>query len=269
MKPISAKTIADLLSKVRKRRPLVHHITNTVTINDCANATLAIGGAPVMAEAIEEVAEMAGLADALVLNIGTLSQAQIRSMLEAGKAANRKGIPVILDPVGAGATSLRTSSAKMILREVDIAVLKGNAGEIGVLAGAEAKVRGVDAAGLEGDPAAIALAYARTTGTVVAVSGATDIVTDGKQIVLIRNGHPMMGRMSGTGCMAASVTGAFSAVTKDRVAAAAAAFVAFGIAGEMAAVPGAGPSTFRTNIIDCLAGIGPDDIKKHARLLVP
>lgn len=269
MAPITPAALAGLLDDCRKKRPLVHHITNTVTINDCANVTLAVGGAPVMAEAIDEVAEMAGLADALVLNIGTLSRLQVLSMLEAGKAANRRGIPVILDPVGAGATAMRTRTARQLLDSLDIAVLKGNAGEIGVLAGADAKVRGVDTAGLSGDPAAIARDFAQKEGIVVAVSGATDIVTDGKRTVLVENGHPMMGRMSGTGCMAASITGAFAAVSVDRVTAGAAALAAFGIAGEMAALRAEGPASFRIALIDSVAAITPENIAGRARVRIP
>jgi hydroxyethylthiazole kinase len=266
MSPVTPKTLAGLLAEVRKKRPLVHHITNTVTINDCANATLSIGAAPVMAEAIEEVAEMTGIADALVLNIGTLSRMQFLSMMEAGKAANRKGIPVILDPVGAGATTMRTSTVTMLMDDMKVGVLKGNAGEIGVLAGADAKVRGVDSAGIAGDVAAIARGFSKQAGVVVAASGATDIVTDGTRTVLIENGHAMMGTLSGTGCMASSLTGAFCAVTKDRVAGTAAALAAFGVAGERAAAAARGPYSFRTALMDSLASLTPDDLAAMAKI---
>ena len=269
MDPITPAVLAGLLGDVRKKRPLIHHITNTVTINDCANVTLAIGGAPVMAEAIEEVSEMAGLADALVLNIWTLSRQQVLSMLEAGKAANRRGIPVILDPVGAGATSMRTDAARMLLRDLKIAVLKGNAGEVGVLAGADAKVRGVDSAGLSGDVVAVAQNFARETGIVVAISGPTDIVTDGGRTVLVGNGHPMIGRISGTGCMASSITGAFAAVAKDHVATTAAALAAFGIAGEQAAAQAKAPYSFRTALVDGISVLTPADIAARARIRNP
>ena len=266
MTRIAPETIAALLEDVRTKRPLVHHMTNTVTINDCANVTLAIGAAPVMAEAIEEVGEMAGHANALVLNIGTLSRSQVLSMLEAGKAANSKKIPIVFDPVGAGATSMRTSSAQMILEDMKVTILKGNAGEIGVLAGADAKVRGVDSAGITGDIARIAKDYAKASGLIVAVSGATDIITDGKQTVFVENGHPMMGRLSGTGCMAASLTGAFAGVTDNRVAATAAAFAAFGIAGELAAAAAKGPYSFRLALVDAIATLTPADLAARARI---
>jgi hydroxyethylthiazole kinase len=261
--------LADQLAELRNRRPLVHHITNTVTINDCANATLAIGGAPVMADAVEEVEEMAGLADALVLNIGTLSRQQVLAMVEAGHKANAKGIPVILDPVGAGATRMRTDSSKLLLDVLKIAVLKGNAGEIGVLAGTGGKVRGVDSGGLTGDVAGVARQFAREAGIVVTVSGATDIVTDGTRTVLVDNGHPMMGRLSGTGCMAASMTGAFCAVCTDRVLASAAALAAFGIAGERAAAQAKGPYSFKTALMDEIAALTPADLAAHAKIREP
>jgi hydroxyethylthiazole kinase len=188
---------ASLLTRVREARPLVHHITNYVTVNDCANITLAVGAAPVMADAPEEVAEMAGMADTLVLNIGTLSSTQIEAMLLAGKAAMARGIPVVLDPVGAGATVFRTATALRLIEGLDIAVLKGNAGEIGTIAGIEARVRGVDSAGLSGDPAEVCSRLAARLGCVVAMSGPVDVVADGSRVAFVENGHPLMGAVSG------------------------------------------------------------------------
>jgi hydroxyethylthiazole kinase len=260
------QTLSDLFSRVREKRPLIHHITNYVTVNDCANITLCAGGAPVMADAAEEVEEMAAVASALVLNIGTLNRVQIKSMELAGRMANDRGIPVILDPVGAGATQFRTKTVRRLLEELDIAIIKGNAGEIGVLAGAEGKVRGVDSHGLAGDPVAIARDFAKSAGLTVAVSGATDIVTDGKLTLMVDNGHPMMGSISGTGCMAASVSGTFAAESKDTVLASAAAFAAFGIAGERAAACARGPFSFRTALFDELAALSPTDLATLARI---
>jgi hydroxyethylthiazole kinase len=259
---------ADLFARLREKHPLVHHITNYVTVNDCANITLAVGAAPVMADAHEEVCEMVTFAGALVLNIGTLNSGQIESMILAGGMANDKKIPVILDPVGAGATRFRTDSSLRLLDELEIAVLKGNAGEIGVLAGAEAHVRGVDSFGMSGDPVKIARNFAREAGITIVVSGATDIVTDGKRILLVDNGHPMMGSISGTGCMAASVTGAFAAVSDDPVIASAAAMAAFGIAGEKAAAGARGPYTFKVSLFDELARLVPEDLASCAKIRV-
>jgi len=257
---------ADLLAAVREQRPLVHHITNSVTINDCANITICAGAAPVMAEAPEEVAAMVAAAGALILNIGTLSRGQVDAMLLAGRRANELGVPVILDPVGAGATEFRTATVRRLLDALEVAVLKGNAGEIGVLAGTGGSVRGVDSGGVTGDPVETARECARLTGTVVSMTGAVDVVTDGGRVYLIRNGNPMMDRLSGTGCMAASVTAAFAAVADDYAVASAAALAAFGRAGERAAAGARGPYSFRTALFDELAGLTPDDLAGHARI---
>ncbi len=257
---------ATLLGTVRSSRPLVHHITNTVTINDCANATLAIGAAPVMAGAIEEVAEMAGIAGALVLNIGTLTPSQIDAMIAAGKAANAHGIPVILDPVGVGATTLRTQSAGKIMNECTVTILKGNAGEIGVLAGSGGTVRGVDSGGCAGDPLDVARRCAQRWNTVVAMTGETDIVCGNGEAYLIRNGSPMMERLSGTGCMAASVVGAFAAAGDDPMRSAAAALIAFGLAGERGAEGARGPYSFRTALFDELASLTPETVSAEAKV---
>jgi hydroxyethylthiazole kinase len=261
-------TFSDLFAQLRERRPLVHHITNYVTVNDCANITISAGAAPVMADAPEEVCEMVTFAGALVLNIGTLNKGQIESMLLAGGMANDRRIPVILDPVGAGATRFRTESAQRLLDELKITILKGNAGEIGTLAGAEAFVRGVDSQGVSGDLVKIARHFAQRAGMTVVVSGVTDIVTDGKRILLIENGHSMMGSISGTGCMVASVTGAFAAVTDDTVTASAAALAAFGIAGEKAAAGARGPYSFKTALFDEMAALKPEDLASGARISI-
>ncbi len=263
---METKTISSLFGRVRLARPLVHHITNFVTVNDCANVTLCAGASPVMAEAPEEVAEMAGMADALVLNIGTLSADQVEAMLLAGRAANDFGRPVVLDPVGAGATRFRTETVVRLLEALEIAVLKGNAGEIGTLAGVGAEVRGVDSVGVTGDPGEICCALAERLGCVVAMSGAVDVVSDGGRIAYIENGHPLMGRVSGTGCMASSVTGAFSAVSDDRFEGTVAALALFGIAGERAGLKAKGPASFRFKLMDALASLEPEDLAREARI---
>lgn len=260
------KELTDLFTSVRERRPLVHHITNYVTVNDCANITICAGGAPVMADAPEEVAEMTAVAGALVLNIGTLNAAQVESMILAGGMANDRKIPVILDPVGAGATRFRTATVQRLMDELKVSVLKGNAGEIGVLAGAGGKVRGVDSHGLAGDVVGIAKDFAKSARLIVSISGETDIVTDGKRTLLVNNGHPLMGSISGTGCMAASVTGVFCAISDDLLNASAAALAAFGIAGERAAADAKGPFTFKTALFDELAGLTPAMLVKGARI---
>ena len=193
------KKIVELLNNVKEKNPLVHHITNYVTVNDCANITLAIGGSPVMAEDINEVCEMVSLASSLVLNIGTLNSISIESMLAAGKRANELNIPVILDPVGAGATSYRTETAKRIISEVKLAVIRGNLSEIKTLYGIETKTKGVDACenisvnGNEfSDEKEMAMAFANKLNTVVAITGAVDLITDGKTLYSVENGHKIM-----------------------------------------------------------------------------
>jgi len=257
---------SKVFATARTQTPLIHHITNYVTVNDCANITLCAGGAPVMAHAPDEVEEMVQYAGALVLNIGTLDHAQIESMLLVGKAAGKRDIPIILDPVGAGATTLRTNAARRLMTELPISILKGNAGEIGVLAGVDAKVRGVDSAGISGDPVSIAKEYAGRSDMTVVMSGQTDIVSDGDQVLLVENGHPLMGAISGTGCMAASVTGVFAASDKDLVTSSAAALAAFGLAGERAASLARGPGSFKVALFDTLAALTPDDLAEGARI---
>lgn len=260
------RKFSDIFADVREKRPLVHHITNYVTVNDCANITICTGAAPVMADAPEEVCEMVAVSGALVLNIGTLNKGQVEAMILAGGTANDRQIPVILDPVGAGATRFRTETALRLLDELKITILKGNSGEIGVLAGAEANVRGVDSCGVIGDPEIIARKFAAESGVTVVVSGATDIVTDGKRVLLVENGHHLMSSISGTGCMAASVSGAFAAVSDDPVIASAAAFAAFGVSGEKAAAYARGPYSFKTALFDELAALTPEDLASCARI---
>jgi hydroxyethylthiazole kinase len=224
-----------ILEKVRASHPLVHHITNSVTINDCANITVCIGASPVMAHAHEEVSDMVKIVNVLVLNIGTLDAYQVESMYIAAETAEECDIPIILDPVGAGATPYRTQVAKELISTFPIAVIKGNVGEIATLAGVEATVRGVDAGAFSGDPHFAAKDLAEREEVVVAITGETDVIADVRQTLLVKNGVKEMGSLSGTGCMAASLIGSCAAVTPDYIAAAATALCAFGIAGEYAA----------------------------------
>ena len=265
-KMIEKAELERLLRDVRAKRPLVHHITNYVTVNDCANATLCIGASPVMAHSIDEVAEMAAIAGALVLNIGTLDAGQVAAMLLAGKTANRLGIPIVLDPVGAGATAFRTETSFHLLEQLEIAVLKGNGGEISVLAGAGGNVRGVDSADVAKDPAGTVKGLARKLGITVAMTGAVDIVSDGKRTLLVDNGHQLMGRFSGSGCIAASIVGAFVAVGSDKLKSTAAALAAFGLAGERAAMHHNEPYGFRLAIFDELCKLTPKALARGARI---
>jgi hydroxyethylthiazole kinase len=258
-------TGADLRA-LRERKPLVHQITNYVVMNETANATLSLGALPVMAHAHEEVEELASVAGALVLNIGTLSDYWIESMLLAAKAANGAGVPVVLDPVGAGATRLRTETAKRILAEREIAVVRGNAAEIATLAGRQAEIRGVESIGASDSGAELAQAAARALGCVAAVTGPVDHVSDGERSLAISNGHELLGTVSGTGCMATAVTGCFLAVASERpLEAAAEALVAFGVAGEDAARDAKGPGTFHAGLYDALYNLDPETLDGRAR----
>jgi len=256
----------DTLRRLRETRPLVHQITNYVVMNETANATLAIGALPVMAHAPEEVEEMVGLAGALVLNIGTLSSSWIEAMVLAGRAANAAAVPVVLDPVGAGATRYRTDTAKRILDEVDVAVLRGNAGEIATLAGVDAEVRGVESIGAAASAAEVARSAAAALGVVASVTGSIDHVSNGSRVVAVENGHPLLASITGTGCMSTAVTGAFLAVRREEpLEAAAEALAAFGVAGENAAPGAKGPGSFHVNLYDALAALDPALLDERAR----
>jgi hydroxyethylthiazole kinase len=227
---------------------------------------LALGALPVMAHAREEVEEMVALAGALVLNIGTLSPHWVEAMLAAGRAANERGIPVVLDPVGVGATSYRTETAHKILDQVAVAVLRGNAGEVATLVGVDAEVRGVEAIGDSGDSAALARAAARQLGVVASVTGAIDHVSDGERVVAIANGHPLLASITGTGCMSSAITGCFLAAADSPLDAAVEALVAFGVAGEDAARDAKGPGSFHVGLYDALAALDPETLEGRARL---
>ncbi|HEY7017766.1 MAG TPA: hydroxyethylthiazole kinase [Gaiellaceae bacterium] len=254
------------LALIRERKPLVHQITNYVVMNETANATLALGALPVMAHALQEVEQMASAASALVLNIGTLSDDWVEAMIVAGSAARRAGVPVVLDPVGAGATSYRTDTAWRLLDVLEIAVVRGNSAEVATLAGHEAEIRGVDAVGQQGGPE-LAADAARRLGCVVSVTGVVDHVSDGESVLSVSNGHELLGRVTGTGCMSSAITGCFLAVRReDPLTAAAEALVAFGVAGEDAAVEAKGPGSFHVALYDALANLDPETLDSRAKL---
>ncbi|MGI8859746.1 MAG: hydroxyethylthiazole kinase [Rubrobacteraceae bacterium] len=257
----------EVLRKLGDERPLVHHITNYVSVSLVANVTLSTGALPVMAHAHEEVEEMTSLASALVLNIGTLDLDQIEAMLLAGRKANERGIPVILDPVGAGATSLRTNTAERLLSELEISAVCGNTGEVATLAGLSAEVRGVES--LSGDAREAAEKVAGALGVTVAATGETDYVSDGERVLAIENGHALMSRVVGLGCASTAVVGCFAAVGAEGggdAETAAEALAYFGLAGEVAAEgildgpsgPVGGPGTFEPRLLDALTGLAAD-----------
>jgi hydroxyethylthiazole kinase len=246
-----ASAIWDALQKLRANRPLVHNITNYVVMNNTANALLAIGAAPAMVHASEEVEEFVLIAHALVINIGTLSPSWVTSMRVAVRQARALGKPWVLDPVGAGATSLRTAKAMQLLG-LKPTVLRGNASEILALSQANRATRGVDSTDSSISALESGTTLARTFGTVVTISGAIDYVTDGDRMLQIENGHEMMTRVTGMGCTATALIGAFLAVQTDPLLAAAYAMAVLGVAGELAAARAAGPGSLQMHLLDVL-----------------
>jgi hydroxyethylthiazole kinase len=263
---MTAEKAARDLARVREKRPLIHNITNYVVMQYTANALLALGASPVMAHAVDEMEEMASLADALVLNIGTLSTPWIEAMIVAGTAASRRGIPIILDPVGAGATTLRTATAVRLVDECKVTVLRGNASEVLAVTQGAGGTRGVDATNRVEDAAEAAREWARGRAIVVAITGAVDYVTDGPGVLRVRNGHPLMGRITGSGCTATTMIGAFCAVNPDALEATAGALAFYGIAGDHAARVSALPGTFAVALIDMLQSVTPDQVAREARI---
>ncbi len=266
----------EMLKNVRASCPLIHNITNYVTVNDCANVVLACGASPIMADDREEVAEISSLCAGLNLNIGTLNSRTIDSMLLAGKRANELGHPVVLDPVGAGASKLRTETALRLLDEVRFTVIRGNVSEIKVLASGSGSTKGVDADLADrvteenlDEMLAFAKSFAAKTGAVVAITGAIDLVTDGKTACCIRNGHPMMSSVTGTGCQLSAMTAAFvTANPTQPLEATAAAVCAMGLAGEIAhgrLTKLDGNASYRNYIIDAIYNMTPEMLEKGAR----
>jgi hydroxyethylthiazole kinase len=255
------------LRAMREQKPLVHQITNYVVMNETANATLALGALPVMAHAAEEVEEMTRIASSLVLNIGTLSGHWVDAMLLAGGAATARNIPVVLDPVGAGATEYRTETARRILERVGVTVLRGNAGEIATLVGAYAEVRGVESIGTGMEPAELARTAARSLGVVASVTGPIDYVSDGERVLAVVNGHALLATVTGTGCMSSAITGCFLAAKPgEPLEAAAEALAAFGVAAEDAARGAEGPGTFHARLYDGLYALDPDTLDERVRI---
>jgi hydroxyethylthiazole kinase len=264
MKNLSEKAAVNLAA-IRKKKPLIHNITNYVVMNYTANALLAMGASPVMAHAPDEVEEMVSLAGALVLNIGTLSDDWIVSMIKAGKKASESKTPIILDPVGSGATSLRTRTANQIIQEAQISVIRGNASEILSLRQEDSKTKGVDSIHSVEAAAEPARILAGELGTVLAVTGPTDLITDGKQAIRVSNGHPLMGYVTGSGCAATVTIGAFLSVDEDPLSATATALAFFGLAGEVAAKNAFAPGSFMISMLDALYMITPEELKRKCK----
>lgn len=251
------------IQAIKQSSPLVHNITNYVVMEHTANSLLAIGASPVMAHAIEEVKAMAMLANSLVLNIGTLSPCWVRGMLLALKAANSKGIPVILDPVGAGATSYRTKTARSILNQGRVTVIRGNASEIVSLNENQVLTKGVDSLLNASDYQEQAKLLASKKECIVWMSGQTDIITDGQSSIFVGNGHSLMSKVTGMGCTATAMTGVFLAVNQNRLLGCAHAAILMGITGEIAAKKCKGPGSFKLEFIDALYTLSLNEIEER------
>jgi hydroxyethylthiazole kinase len=266
---MKAAEIGADVAAIRAKGPLVHNITNYVVMNNTANALLALGASPVMAHAVEEVEAMVGLAKqvggALVINIGTLSQRWIEAMAKAMHAAAEQQVPIVFDPVGAGATSYRTIACKDLLEVARPAIIRGNASEVMALLDSAVQTKGVDSASGTGDAAASARELAQLYGCVVCVSGETDLVDDGQQSMTVRQGDPLMARVTGLGCTASALCGAFAAVQPDALRAAAHAMAVMGICGEIAAEQAAGPGTLQLHFLDALHNLNDAAIAERLR----
>ena len=265
MKNLSEKA-AQNLDAVRKNKPLIHNITNFVVMNYTANALLAMGASPVMAHAPNEVEQMVSFAGALVLNIGTLTDEWIDSMIIAGRKAATLKIPIILDPVGSGATSFRTDSAKKIINETEVSVIRGNASEILSIKNSDSKTKGVDSTHSVEDASKTAKMLAGELQTTLAITGPVDLITDGNHTVHVSNGHPLMACVTGTGCTATAVIGAFLAVDNDPFSAAATALAFFGLAGEVAGEKAQAPGSFMIKMLDALYTITPEKLKAGCKI---
>ena len=260
--------IAGGLTVVRTCKPIVHHITNYISINDCANVTLAIGASPIMANDPDEVAEVVGQSAALVLNLGTPNTRMLESMLLAGRQANALGIPVVLDPVGVGFTKIRTRTVEQLMLLVRMAAVRGNMAEIQRLAGIHAAMRGLDSLTQTENSAELVRLAAQKLGCVVAATGETDFISDGRGICRIENGDALLSRITGAGCMTTSLVAACCGAMGASLAAAAAGVLFMGVAGEKARIAmkeGEGPGSFRVRLMDAVGNLKDRDVLTRGR----
>lgn len=257
--------IEEMIDRVKEKQPLIHNITNQVVMNFTANGLYAIGAAPVMANDIKEVADMTKNADGLLLNIGTLTSGQVEAMILAGKAANEKGIPVVFDPVGVGATPFRAEVAKRILEQVSVTLIRGNGLEMSHLAGLDVKMRGVDGAG-EMVNESIARRAVEKLGVSVLVTGEQDVIADDNELIVLSNGSPLLSQVTGTGCLLSAVVTAFLAAGESTLVSATAAAAFYSIAAERAALKANLPGRFQVAFIDALADTTSQDL--HVRMVM-
>lgn len=268
--------LRQCLENVRKNVPLVHNITNYVTVNDVANILLACGGSPIMSDEAEDVEDITSICGGLNINIGTLHKTSIEGMYRAGKKANELGHPILLDPVGAGASALRTETALGLMRELDLTAVRGNISEIKTLAQGSGTTKGVDADVADAvtedtldDAIAFVKNFAQKAGCIIVVTGAIDLVADGEKCYVIRNGRPEMGKITGTGCQLSGMMTAYLTANPDcRLEAAAAAVCVMGLAGEIGwsrMQEGDGNSTYRNRIIDAVYNMTGEELEKGAK----
>jgi len=265
---IKAKTVWRDISSIRAQVPLVHNITNYVAMNNSANALLALGASPVMAHAENEVEDMLHLAGALVVNIGTLSDPWIRAMRRAMEKAKTLGVPIVFDPVGAGATALRNDTVNDLLASAGPTIIRGNASEINAAAAAAATTRGVDSTESSETAVESARRLVETYNSAVCISGAVDIILDKESLVKIHNGHQLMPKVTALGCTASALCGAFAAVNQSPLEAAAGAMALMGVAGELAAESDfcRGPGSFQTAFLDALYSVTEKDLGEKLRV---
>lgn len=256
------------LENIKNLSPLVHNITNYVAANFQANALLAIGASPVMAHSEDEVEDMVSIANSLVLNIGTPTKTMINSMIIAGKKANELKKPVILDPVGAGATRFRNYLVEKILNEVKVDIIRGNASEIGAICGLESKTKGVDSITKPENILESAIEFSKKTRTIVAISGAIDYIIKGDNVLECHNGVPLLGKITGSGCAVSSIIGAFAAVEEDKAFASLFGLALFGVAGELASKNATGPGSFYSLLIDRLYNLTPNEFSENLKFEV-
>ena len=257
--------IADL-NLIREKAPLVHNITNYVVMNNTANALLAIGASPVMAHAVEEVNDMITIASVLVINMGTLSEKWVEAMLLAGKAAHKKGIPVVFDPVGVGATPYRNQVAASIVNICKPSVIRGNASEIMSLAKENTSTKGVDSTASSNEALDAAKRLAQQTGAIIVISGEEDFITDGQTVCSVKNGSALMPKVTGMGCTATAIVGAFAAVNSNYLKAATHAMAVMGVAGEIAAKKADGPGTMQLHFLDALHNLTCETLSEQAKI---
>ncbi|MGB8452202.1 MAG: hydroxyethylthiazole kinase [Anaerocolumna sp.] len=269
--------VKELIENVKNKTPLIHNITNYVTVNDCANILLACGASPIMADDILEVEEITAICNALVINMGTLNERTVEAMIKAGRKSNELNHPVILDPVGAGASKFRTDTTSRLLNEVKFSVIRGNISEIKTVYMGSGSTKGVDASSADTvteenleDTVEFAKALSKETGAVIAITGAIDIVADSNKAYVIRNGHPMMSKITGTGCMLSAVIGAYCAANPQNILDAAAVSVsAMGICGEAAYLKmeenDGGTASLKMYLVDFMSKINESIIKERAK----